>query len=182
MTSPTQATQCIKSQRPQYGRARSRCQFTGKALFFELTRPTSENGIPANPALSEAVQHQGLGRASSGRGRMACFTAFTARRLRREVPADVWVYCDEGWPGKGGRKWRRWLSGTNQMEYRGLLGSSPSNALQAASCEGHEKVVELLLRKGAEVDAQSREYGNALRAASCEGHEKLGCCVHSELA
>ena len=39
--------------------------------------------------------------------------------------------------------------------------SSPSNALQAASCEGHEKVIELLLRKGAEVDARSREYVKA---------------------
>ena len=38
---------------------------------------------------------------------------------------------------------------------------------------GHEKVVELLLSMGAEVNAQGGPYGNALRAASFKGNEKV---------
>jgi ankyrin repeat protein len=43
----------------------------------------------------------------------------------------------------------------------------------AASFEGHKKVVEMLLEKGADVNAQGGDYGNALHAASVEGHEKV---------
>ena len=45
------------------------------------------------------------------------------------------------------------------------------NALQAASYNGDEKLVELLLDKGADVNAQGGDYGNALYAASVGGHE-----------
>jgi ankyrin repeat protein len=38
---------------------------------------------------------------------------------------------------------------------------------------GHEKVVKLLLSKGANVNAQGGEYGNALYAALEEGHEQV---------
>ncbi len=40
-----------------------------------------------------------------------------------------------------------------------------SNALQAASVEGYEKVVQMLIDAGADVNAQGGEYGNALQAA-----------------
>jgi ankyrin repeat protein len=40
------------------------------------------------------------------------------------------------------------------------------NALQAASLQGHEAIVKLLLEKGADVNAQGGHYGNALQAAS----------------
>ncbi|KIW21484.1 hypothetical protein PV08_02064 [Exophiala spinifera] len=46
-------------------------------------------------------------------------------------------------------------------------------ALYAASLNGHEKVVELLLGKGANVNAQGGIYGNALQAASYHGREKV---------
>lgn len=46
-------------------------------------------------------------------------------------------------------------------------------ALQAASYEGHEKMVQMLLDAGADLNAQGGEYGNALRAASLDGHEKV---------
>ena len=42
-----------------------------------------------------------------------------------------------------------------------------------ASEEGHEKVVEILVKKDADVNAQGGEYGNALQAASVGGHEKV---------
>ena len=47
------------------------------------------------------------------------------------------------------------------------------SALQAASDQGHEKVVQLLLDRGADVNAQGGYYGTALQAASRYGHEKV---------
>ena len=46
------------------------------------------------------------------------------------------------------------------------------SALQAASVKGHEKVVELLLAKGANVNIRG-SYDTALQAALSEGHEKV---------
>jgi ankyrin repeat protein len=46
-------------------------------------------------------------------------------------------------------------------------------ALMWAAGLGHERVVQILLEKGAEVNAQGGEYGNALQAASRYGHEKV---------
>lgn len=41
------------------------------------------------------------------------------------------------------------------------------------SAGGHEKLVELLLEGGVDVNVQSARYGSALQAASVEGHEKI---------
>ncbi|OGE46891.1 hypothetical protein PENARI_c093G03713 [Penicillium arizonense] len=43
----------------------------------------------------------------------------------------------------------------------------------SASRNGYEKVVQLLLEKGAEINAQGGRYGNALQAASSRGHDKI---------
>jgi ankyrin repeat protein len=43
------------------------------------------------------------------------------------------------------------------------------NALQAASAEGYQEIVQLLLDKG----AQDGEYGNALQAASVGGYQEI---------
>ncbi|OQO08792.1 hypothetical protein B0A48_05682 [Cryoendolithus antarcticus] len=47
------------------------------------------------------------------------------------------------------------------------------SALYAASSKGRAKVVEMLLAKGADVNAQGGDYSNALQAASAGGHEKV---------
>ncbi|KAK8105277.1 F-box and WD domain-containing protein [Apiospora kogelbergensis] len=47
------------------------------------------------------------------------------------------------------------------------------NALQAASLNGHEAVVRLLLDRSAHVNAQGGEWGSALQAASLNGHEAV---------
>ncbi|OGE48611.1 hypothetical protein PENARI_c027G02139 [Penicillium arizonense] len=52
-------------------------------------------------------------------------------------------------------------------------GGRLSNALQAASINGHEKVVQILLDQGADVNVQAGDYGSALQAASSGGHEKV---------
>ncbi|KAJ5311151.1 hypothetical protein N7476_007011 [Penicillium atrosanguineum] len=52
-------------------------------------------------------------------------------------------------------------------------GGHYGNALQAASSEGHSRVVQMLLDQGADVSARGGFYGNALQAASSEGHHQL---------
>lgn len=47
------------------------------------------------------------------------------------------------------------------------------NALQAASSDGHEKVVQMLIDAGANVNAQGGYHGNALQAASTNDHNKV---------
>ena len=44
---------------------------------------------------------------------------------------------------------------------------------QAASITGSNKIVELLLAKGADITAQGGYYGNALQAASAEGSDRI---------
>ncbi|KAK7219748.1 hypothetical protein V2G26_007751 [Clonostachys chloroleuca] len=55
----------------------------------------------------------------------------------------------------------------NTMDRRGRT------ALYFGSQEGHETIVQLLVEKGADINAQGGEYGNALQAASQEGHETI---------
>ncbi len=45
-----------------------------------------------------------------------------------------------------------------------------SNALQEASGEGYLEIVQILLEKDADIDAQGGYYGTALQAASYGGH------------
>jgi hypothetical protein len=47
------------------------------------------------------------------------------------------------------------------------------DALQAASPRSHEKVVELLLEKGAEVNAQGGAYSSVLHAGTPGGYETI---------
>ena len=44
--------------------------------------------------------------------------------------------------------------------------------MQAASIQGHNKIVQILLERGADVNAQGGEYGNALQAALVKGHDQ----------
>ncbi|KAJ5548418.1 hypothetical protein N7513_005652 [Penicillium frequentans] len=46
-------------------------------------------------------------------------------------------------------------------------------ALQAAVVRGHRSVVEMLIRAGADVNAQGGEYGNALQAAAYHGSSEI---------
>jgi ankyrin repeat protein len=53
-----------------------------------------------------------------------------------------------------------------------LIDGTGTYPVISASLNGYEKVVLLLLEKGAEVNAQGGHYGNALQAASVRGHDK----------
>ncbi|KAJ5651196.1 uncharacterized protein N7484_004919 [Penicillium longicatenatum] len=48
-----------------------------------------------------------------------------------------------------------------------------ANPLMWASRNGHDKIVQMLLERGAEVNAQGGRHGNALQAASFRGHDKI---------
>jgi ankyrin repeat protein len=52
-------------------------------------------------------------------------------------------------------------------------GGEYGNALQAASFQGHEAVVRMLVDNGADINAQGGKYGNALQAASRQGHKAV---------
>ncbi|CAG8103036.1 unnamed protein product [Penicillium salamii] len=54
-----------------------------------------------------------------------------------------------------------------------LTDSNGTNPIISASQGGYEKVVQLLLEKGAEVNAKGGHSGNALQAASSEGHDNI---------
>ncbi|KAF4250945.1 hypothetical protein CNMCM8980_009584 [Aspergillus fumigatiaffinis] len=58
------------------------------------------------------------------------------------------------------------LNSKNERERTAMY----DNALLEASAEGHEKIIQLLLENGADVNAQG---GSALLAASKEGHDKI---------
>jgi len=45
--------------------------------------------------------------------------------------------------------------------------------LQATLAEGYEQMVQMLLVKGVDVNAQDKKYGNALYATSKEGHDQV---------
>jgi len=51
-------------------------------------------------------------------------------------------------------------------------GMPVGNVLHAASSGGHEEIIKLMLKKGADVNAQGY-YGNALQGASCKGHKEI---------
>ena len=34
-----------------------------------------------------------------------------------ETLADVWIYCEQGWPGQGGNKWRHSISVMPEILY-----------------------------------------------------------------
>jgi ABC-type phosphate/phosphonate transport system substrate-binding protein len=52
-------------------------------------------------------------------------------------------------------------------------GASRTTALQAALAGGHDKIVEMLLAKDADVNTQGGYYGNVLQAASAGGYIKI---------
>ena len=54
-----------------------------------------------------------------------------------------------------------------------VQGGLYGNALQAASREGYEKVVRILMDAGADVNVRGILCGNTLQPASGEGHEEV---------
>jgi ankyrin repeat protein len=54
-----------------------------------------------------------------------------------------------------------------------LKGGTFGNALQAALFGGHDKVMQMLMDAGADVNAQGGTFGNALQAASYRGQDKV---------
>ncbi|KAF1941674.1 ankyrin [Clathrospora elynae] len=62
------------------------------------------------------------------------------------------------------------LYGTSK---KARLQNNTITGAEAASSEGHEQMVKLLLEKNSDVNAQGGRYGNALQATSYRGHEQV---------
>ena len=65
------------------------------------------------------------------------------------------------------------LENSDHHSIIGQNGKDFGTTLHAASLGGHEKVVQMLLEKGANINAQGGLYGSVLQAASLGGHEKV---------
>ena len=74
---------------------------------------------------------------------------------------------------KGIKTIERFLEKSKHVPITGRWRRDYSTVLYAASSGGHEKVVQMLLDKDADVNAQGGYYGNALYAASSGGHKKV---------
>ena len=67
----------------------------------------------------------------------------------------------------------RFLEISDRRPVIGEYSRNFGTTLDAALFGGYEKIVQLLLDKGAEVNAQGGHYGNALQAALAGGHEQV---------
>lgn len=84
------------------------------------------------------------------------------------------VYWAEHHQHTSSGKWMKiiesFLTATGSRSVNDRYGNYCGSAFHAASAGGHDKVVQMLLDKGADVNAQGGHYGNALQAASLGGH------------
>ena len=74
---------------------------------------------------------------------------------------------------KGIKTIKHCLESSDCYSITGRWGRNYGTTLHAASLGGHKKIVQVLLDKGADVNAQGGVYGNALQAASSEGHGQV---------
>ena len=65
------------------------------------------------------------------------------------------------------------LKFNNQSSVIGRGGKNYGTVLHAASAGGHQGIVQMVLEKGTNVNAQGGEYGNALQAASMGGDKEV---------
>ena len=74
---------------------------------------------------------------------------------------------------KGMKLVEQFLETSDYHSIIGRWGEGYGTKLHAASLGGHEKIVQMLLDKGADVNAQGEFLGNALQVASSEGHNQV---------
>jgi ankyrin repeat protein len=142
--------------------------------FLEVVRTSDVRGVEhflvrrgLEVPLSEDMIKGAVGNEKSGRDIMRLF--LQKRRSEVEVTEAVVKAAAEN--VRSGRDIITLL--LEQCDSELQVTKGVINTLQAASAEGHEAAVKLLLDKSADVNAQGRFYGNALQAASTNGHEAV---------
>ena len=129
-----------ESQSQESFTTQNRVSYVGETTRQESETSADEPALDAKPPAKRLLGNQHSGRRkrnageSSGRGGSAtvppqreqwswasgaycCFRGPSQVSSQENCPADVWVYFKDGWPGEGGKPWRRWQSSTNQVEY-----------------------------------------------------------------
>ena len=66
----------------------------------------------------------------------------------------------------------RRMVGTGRKPKELCRGATDLTTLMDAAIDGHKQLIELLLRRGAEIDKQNGKGGTALMGAAQEGHER----------
>ncbi|KAF2440363.1 HET-domain-containing protein, partial [Karstenula rhodostoma CBS 690.94] len=159
----------------RYGMEKVECQtsITKGCLKYlaQLQQPLSWETLPAS-ALAIYVARFWGHHLRKTEEEMKEVSRLAMELLSMERPAYLtWIQLsDPDWPGLSTITKTLLDQGVDINAQGGAFG----NALQAASLEGHEDVVRILLDdKTTDVNTQGGYYGNALQAASLEGHEKV---------
>ncbi len=99
---------------------------------------------------------------------------YCRRYMFLSYSAIYWAeHCRDRKGSKGMKTIERFFESSDCRSIIDRWGREYGTALHAASFGGHEKIVQMLLEKGADVNVQGGHYGNALQAASYRGQNQV---------
>ena len=100
-------------ERPQSQRKRQNASGSSNAGHYdELTAMSTPEGASTAHTTTECSETW-----SWVRGRFQCHKGHDLVKEQDETPVDVWIHYDQGWPGQGEKKWRLWISATQEILY-----------------------------------------------------------------
>ncbi|KAF2454500.1 hypothetical protein BDY21DRAFT_353104 [Lineolata rhizophorae] len=88
----------------------------GESSGTRHSHESTGTSISEGPSTSNTTVEQ-IVRWSWTSGHFQCHKGQDLVKKQNDTPADVWIYCDEGWPGQEGKKWRLWISAAREILY-----------------------------------------------------------------